>query len=93
MSPEKNRARIVARAEKMLSSGWLEEAQVAIASGLLDSPTAWQAIGYAQIDAFLRGEFDRETLLEKIVAASCRYARRQRTWFRHQHPEAEVLAF
>ncbi|MCQ2378921.1 MAG: tRNA (adenosine(37)-N6)-dimethylallyltransferase MiaA [Victivallaceae bacterium] len=92
-SPEALRARIAERAEKMLASGWIEEARSAIAAGLLESPTAWQAIGYADIGRFLRGEFDRKTLLEKIVSASCRYARRQRTWFRHQHPEAKVLAF
>ena len=93
MVPDKLRERIVARAEKMLDSGWIDEARQAISAGLLESPTAWQAIGYADIGKYLRGEFDRKTLLESIVSASCRYARRQRTWFRHQHPEAKVIEF
>ena len=38
---------------------------------------------------FLRGEFNFDELHEKICTATWQYARRQRTWFRHQHPEAE----
>ncbi len=80
------RARIRERAEKMLAGGWIEEAEAAIKAGLLESPTAHQAIGYRLIDAFLRGEFSRDELLERICAATRQYARRQRTWFRHQKP-------
>ena len=83
--------RINARAAKMLDNGWIEEAENAIAHGLFTSPTAHQALGYKQIAAYLNGEFDRETLLTKICTATWQYARRQRTWFRHQHPEAQTV--
>ncbi|MBE6357216.1 MAG: tRNA (adenosine(37)-N6)-dimethylallyltransferase MiaA [Lentisphaerae bacterium] len=83
--------RIASRAAKMLSDGWLQEARCAIDRGLFATPTAHQALGYKLIDAFFRGEFDRQTLLEKICTATWQYARRQRTWFRHQHPEAEFF--
>lgn len=83
--------RINARAAKMLDNGWIEEAENAIAHGLFTSPTAHQALGYKQIAAYLNGEFDRETLLAKICTATWQYARRQRTWFRHQHPEAQTV--
>lgn len=84
--------RIALRARKMLESGWISEAQQAIEKGLFTTPTAHQALGYRQIDSFLRGEFDRDTLWEKLCTATWQYARRQRTWFRHQHPEAKILA-
>lgn len=83
--------RIAIRAKQMLLSGWLEEARCAIGRGLFDTPTAHQALGYRLIDRFFRGEFDRDALEEKICTATWQYARRQRTWFRHQHPEAEIF--
>lgn len=87
---ENLKSRIAARAAKMLDNGWIDEAERAIAAGLFSTPTAHQALGYRQIAAYLNGEFDRQTLLEKICTATWQYARRQRTWFRHQHPEAEI---
>lgn len=81
--------RIAGRAYEMLKSGWIEEAEAAIKKGLFSTPTAHQALGYKQLDGFLRGEFNFDELHEKICTATWQYARRQRTWFRHQHPEAE----
>ncbi len=81
--------RIAKRAYEMLKSGWIEEAEAAIKKGLFSTPTAHQALGYKQLDGFLRGEFNFDELHEKICTATWQYARRQRTWFRHQHPEAE----
>ena len=84
--------RISRRARQMLQCGWVEEAQRAIAAGLLESPTAHQALGYKIIKRYLDGEFDLAKLEELIVTATWQYARRQQTWFRHQHPELEVLS-
>ena len=83
--------RIAARAEKMLSSGWIDEAARAIDNGLLASPTAHQALGYRLIGEYLQGRFDRAELKKRIVTATWQFARRQRTWFRHQPPEAQVI--
>ena len=84
--------RIRARAALMLDSGWIEEARTMLAKGLLQAPTAWQAIGYAQIGDYLAGKMSREELLESIVIATRQFARRQATWFRSRHKEAVVLA-
>ena len=84
--------RIRRRAEVMLDSGWIEEARTMLAKGLLDAPTAWQAIGYAQIGDYLAGKMTRAELLESIVVATRQYARRQATWFRNRHKEAVFLA-
>ena len=83
--------RIRKRAEVMLESGWIEEARVMLEKGLLNAPTAWQAIGYAQIGDYLAGKLTRAELLESIVIATRQFARRQSTWFRNRHKEAAFL--
>lgn len=83
--------RIRRRAKIMLDSGWIDEARTMLAKGLLNAPTAWQAIGYAQIGDYLAGKMTRAELLESIVIATRQYARRQASWFRTQHREALFL--
>lgn len=89
-SPEELKERIRLRAKKMLESGWIEEAAAAVEAGLLESPTAHQAIGYRLIAEHLAGKFSFGELHERISTVTWQFARRQRTWFRHQHPEAAV---
>ena len=85
------RERIARRTGQMLRAGWIDEAAAAIENGLLESPTAHQALGYRLIGEFLAGRMNRDELRDRIVTATWQLARRQRTWFRHQHPEAAVL--
>ena len=84
--------RIRKRAEVMLESGWIEEARIMLGKGLLNAPTAWQAIGYTQIGDYLAGKLTRAELLESIVIATRQFARRQATWFRNRHREAAFLS-
>ena len=42
----------------MLEQGWIEEAENALANGLLQTPTAHQALGYAEIGEFLSGKIN-----------------------------------
>ena len=83
--------RIAVRTRQMLKNGWIEEAENAIKAGLLTSPTAHQALGYKIIARYLSGEFDLARLEELIITATWQYARRQQTWFRHQHPELSAM--
>lgn len=83
--------KIARRAHLMLANGWIDEAKRALDAGLLTAPTAHQALGYRLIAEHLEGAFDRDELEKRIVTATWQFARRQRTWFRHQHPEARVL--
>ncbi len=91
-SREELKRRIAVRVEAMLEAGWIDEAERAIAHGLLVSPTAHQALGYKIIARYLAGEISRAALPEAIATATWQFARRQQTWFRHQHPEAEPYA-
>ena len=92
MDADTLKKRIADRAEKMLSAGWIEEAGAVLAAGLLETPTAHQALGYRIIGEYLAGKFPKAELTPRIATATWQFARRQRTWFRHQHPEAKVLS-
>ena len=88
------RKRIKLRTEKMIADGWIEEAQLAIGKGLMTTPTARQALGYREIDDFLEGRgpaHSIQDLIELIAMKTGQFARRQLTWFRHQHPGAEMV--
>ncbi len=83
--------RIRRRTQEMLENGWIEEAEMMIKKGLLNTPSAWQALGYRIIGEYLEGKITREALTEQIVIATRQFARRQVTWFTHQHPEARII--
>jgi tRNA dimethylallyltransferase len=85
------RKRIETRTAEMLDSGWIEEAKVMIAKGVLSSPTAHQVLGYRFIDEYLKGQYDYEKLQHKIAVSTWHLARRQMTWFNNKHPEAEKI--
>jgi len=55
-----------------------------------DASRAFNALGYGEVLAVSRGKIDREEALARIVSSTWAYARRQRTWFRHQLPEGSV---
>jgi len=76
------RRRIVQRAESMWP-GMLAEVR-----GLLRSFTGrepgFNSLGYPEAVACVRGELGQEEGLRRLIQATCAYAKRQRTWFRHQ---------
>jgi tRNA dimethylallyltransferase len=73
--------RINERAHRMLSNGWIEEAQNLIEHRKLK---ALQTLGYPEIFEMLDGSISHAQCLEKIQQATRRYAKRQLTWFRNQ---------
>ena len=81
--------RIKNRTDEMLARGWIEETERLIKQGLLETPTAKQAIGYSIIAKYLSREISYDEMKVRIVAATKRYARRQETWFNNKHPEAK----
>lgn len=83
---EVHRGRIRERAERALSGGWADEVRALRAAGHDRSSPAFSSIGYAAVDEWLTGEASREATLTRIVRDTWAYARRQRTWFRHQLP-------
>lgn len=91
--PAFHRQTILARTQEMLRAGWIEEAKRLYARGLDQTPTARQALGYGVIRDYLDGKLASVAeLTTRIGAQTWQYARRQKTWFRHQHPGARLVA-
>ncbi|MFA7231150.1 MAG: tRNA (adenosine(37)-N6)-dimethylallyltransferase MiaA [Victivallaceae bacterium] len=84
--------RIATRTAAMLEAGWIAEAAEAISQGILNTPTARQVLGYSIINEYLDGKISYERMQEEIITSTWQLARRQLTWFRNQHPEAETIA-
>lgn len=77
-------ARIEARVDEMFARGLVAETRRLLDHGLAENPTALQAIGYRQVVEHLRGERDLADTIALVKARTRQFARRQRTWFRHQ---------
>lgn len=75
--------RIAANVAAMMDGG--VEAEVAALPEESTGPTASKTLGLADIRARLRGEISRAECIDRITTATRRYAKRQMTWFRHQH--------
>ena len=79
---ERHRAVIAKRCRKMIESGLVLETERLYHAGHLESgTTAAQAIGYKEILPYIRGEETLEASEERLFYATCRYAKRQATWF------------
>ena len=79
-------ARIDARVQNMLASGWVDEVRALLAVGYSPDLPAFSAIGYREIIAHLQGEIT----LDEAVALICRqsrvFVRRQANWFKLNDP-------
>ena len=80
---------IAARTRRMFNLGWAEEVRTLLRHVPADAP-AWNASGYGMVRAMVQGTIGREAAVEQIVIETRQYAKRQRTWFRHQVPAADV---
>jgi tRNA dimethylallyltransferase len=79
------------RTREMLARGLVEETRALVARyGPRLRPL--QSIGYRQAVAVVRGEMDVAQAQASIVTETMRFAKRQRTWFRHQQPDARWFA-
>lgn len=72
--------RIETRVEHMWEQGFVDEVR-GLRVQLEASRTAKRALGYQQVLAFLRGEVSEDQARKDTVAATRRFARRQRSWF------------
>ena len=74
--------RIDLRVTKMLEAGLLQEIRSLLQSGVPDTATAMQAIGYKEFVSALEGHGTVEAAADSVRQSSRRYAKRQLTWFR-----------
>lgn len=73
--------RIRQRVDSMLEDGLLGEVREEYESGRRRA-TAACAIGYKELLPYLRGEIPLDEAIAAVKQESCRYAKRQGTWFR-----------
>ncbi|HMI54667.1 MAG TPA: tRNA (adenosine(37)-N6)-dimethylallyltransferase MiaA [Gemmatimonadaceae bacterium] len=81
--------RIEARVDRMLKAGWSEEVRELIRT-VPSEAAAWKASGYSVMREYVEGRLDLSTARELVIIETRQYAKRQRTWFRHQLPQAAV---
>lgn len=73
-----------ARFRRMIEQGALDEVRHLAALGLDRSLPAMRAIGVPQLIDYMDGKLTLDAAVEAAVIATRQYAKRQRTWFRHQ---------
>ncbi len=77
--------RIHSRFLQMLEQGFIEEVEgLRLRSELNLSLPSMRCVGYRQLWQHLDGEFPREEMIDKAVAATRQLAKRQITWLRKQ---------
>lgn len=82
-------SRIATRVQAMVQAGWPEEVRALMATVPPDAP-AWQASGYGMMRTAVSGGCSMAHAIERISIETRQYAKRQRTWFRHQLPAEQV---
>lgn len=77
-------AAIDRRCEAMLTQGWVAEVEMLRARGYDAGCKAMRSLGYRELLEHLAGKTTLPRATEAIKRATRKYARRQRTYFRHQ---------
>jgi tRNA dimethylallyltransferase len=73
------------RSRSMWEGGLQKEAQWLLDLGIKDTAPVFKAIGYQEVFDFLGARITEEEAVEKIFRRTRQYAKRQWTWFKHQH--------
>lgn len=82
-------SRITTRVHQMIAAGFMQEVHGLMQTVPADAP-AWSASGYRVMRECAEGTRSLESAIERVIIESRQYAKRQRTWFRHQLPMAQV---
>jgi len=77
------------RVDAMLNAGWIDEVNSLMGHVPLSAP-AWKASGYRVVREFAEGAIDLSSARARIIIETRQYAKRQRTWLRHQLDAASV---
>ena len=96
---EKLHKKIEQRFKKMLEKGFVEEVlRLKERKDLTEDLPALKSVGYRQIWHYLDNRFDRETMVERVLAATRQLAKRQFTWLRGsksirfvENPDAKLI--
>ncbi len=89
--PAELAARLEQRVDAMLERGWLREVEKLVVAGYHAGHKGMQSLGYRQLLDVVEGRANLDQARLAIVSATRQYARRQRTYFRHQFPAARIV--
>ena len=78
--------RIETRCRTMMKEGMIEETESLLRLGYPDTCPALSGLGYPRVVAYLKGTLSKDDCLQLLIQDTRQYAKRQRTWFRHQLP-------
>lgn len=81
--------RIEQRVDRMFDAGWGDEVG-GLMNGVPEDAPAWNAAGYEAVRDQLRGLVAPAAARERVIIETRQYAKRQRTWMRHQLDAALV---
>ncbi len=76
--------RIERRVHDMYAGGLVEETRALLDRGLPPKSPALTGVGYGEAAAVIAGSLTLDEAQRRTVSRTRQYARRQRTWFRHQ---------
>ena len=85
-------SRIANRVHQMIADGFIHEVERLRQRVTPDAP-AWSASGYRVVRDAIEaagGAPTRDAAIERVIIETRQYAKRQRTWFRHQLPATQV---
>jgi len=88
ISRELLRAKIKERFHQMMEQGWLAETQWLKVQNIAETHPVMRAVGYRQLLDHLEGQCSLGEAIRDGITATRRYAKRQRTWFNNQTPNA-----
>ena len=74
----------------MFDAGWVGEVRHLV-STVPDTAPAWNAAGYGAVRDVVRAAATVAEARERVIIETRQYAKRQRTWLRHQLGDASVL--
>jgi tRNA dimethylallyltransferase len=81
--------RIERRVHDLITNGFVEEI-VQLRQQIPPDAPAWKASGYGAVRDAVEGRCTLDAAVARVVIETRQYAKRQRTWFRHQLPAAAV---
>ena len=76
--------RIECRVHDMYAGGLVEETRALLERGVPSASPALTGVGYGEAAAVLAGQLTLDEAQRRTIGRTRQYARRQRTWFRHQ---------
>ena len=76
--------RIERRVRAMVAAGFIHEVARLLGAGYAPHDPGMNGVGYREMADHLAGRITLDQAVERTCRATRRYAKRQRTWFRHQ---------